>query len=134
MSPNPFQQGQDVTDLIPAGPLLDGGIAFTFAIYYLPMPAADPFDTLDELLANTSAGFHQVESINGDETEPTVCAFANIDPRNDYPPPDPEFVELFNYGVSRSWPSLYSPPRPRSSSTSAARLSRLGIVFVPRSS
>ncbi|RFZ70717.1 MULTISPECIES: hypothetical protein [Mycobacterium ulcerans group] len=100
MSPNPFQQGQDVTDLIPAGPLLDGGIAFTFAIYYLPMPAADPFDTLDELLANTSAGFHQVESINGDETEPTVCAFANIDPRNDYPPPDPEFVELFNYGVS----------------------------------
>ncbi|BBX59197.1 hypothetical protein TM48_03441 [Mycobacterium shottsii] len=99
MSPNPFQQGQDVTDLIPAVPLLDGGIAFTFAIYDLPMPAADPFDTLDELLANISAGFHQVESISGDETEPTVCAFVNIDPRNDYPPTDPEFVELFNYGV-----------------------------------
>ncbi|OSC39513.1 DUF2314 domain-containing protein [Mycobacterium decipiens] len=97
MSPDPFQAP---TDLIPAGPLQDDGIACTFAIYYLPLPLADPFAALDGLLANTFNGFRQADSLCGNETEPTVSAGITVDPRNEYPPPDPEFVELFNHGVS----------------------------------
>ncbi len=87
-------------DLIPAGTLQDGPIAYAFAIYYLPMPWADPFESLDGLLAGKFNEFRLADAINGDETEPTVNAWVTVDPSNDCPPPDPEFVRLFSLGLS----------------------------------
>lgn len=99
MNPDsPHSHGSD--NLMPAGPLQDGPIAYAFAIYYLPMPWADPFESLDGLLASKFTEFRQADGITGDETEPTVHVWVTVDPGNDCPPPEPEFVQLFNLGLT----------------------------------
>lgn len=100
MNPDPFQHAQSGADLIPAGPLQAEQISYAFAIYYLPKPSADPFATLDALLAREFREFHHADCLSGDETEPTVNAWITADPQHDCPPPSPDIVQLFGRGVS----------------------------------
>lgn len=100
MNPDPFQHAQSGADLIPAGPLQAEQISYAFAIYYLPMPSADPFATLDALLASEFREFRHADYLSGDETESTVNAWITVDPHHDCPPPSADFVQLFGRGVS----------------------------------
>ncbi|VBA39803.1 hypothetical protein LAUMK136_03175 [Mycobacterium attenuatum] len=100
MNSDPFQHFLISTDLIPAGPLVDDPIVYTFAIYYLPMPSTDPIGTLDVLLANKFEVLHVADFISGDEKIPTLRPWLTVDPRNDCPPPSPDFIQLVNHGMS----------------------------------
>lgn len=100
MSPDPGQQWPAAADLISPRSLQDEVIAYTFAIYYLPQPRTDPVAMLGNLLTNKFQGFHQADSLSGEETAPTVAVWTSENPHNDCPPPDLESIQLFNHGVS----------------------------------
>ena len=85
---------------IPPGDLRAERIAFQFAIYYVPRPVKEPTAELRALLSSKYSLFKQVEDIDVEQPFPAVAARLEIDPRANYAPPDPDYLEQFGVGLN----------------------------------
>lgn len=85
---------------IPVGDLMDDHISFEFGIYYVPTTAEDPLKELDALLKDKFAALRRVSAIERHPTRLTISALPDIDPRNDYPMPDLEWLRRFGHGLT----------------------------------
>jgi uncharacterized protein YegJ (DUF2314 family) len=87
------------TGAIPKGDLRAKTIAFELAIYYLPRPLKAPLAELDRHVSDKQAVFKRVEELREQEQSPRLTARVETNPRANYAPPEPDFLERFGHGL-----------------------------------
>ena len=96
---------QDTEDLsqkpVPVGPLMQEGIHFQYAIYYLPSPSENPLAVLRQLLSKEADGPVLVGELpEKPPADPIVAVRTTENVQQDYTPPDIHFIKYFGHGLT----------------------------------
>ncbi len=92
--------GMKRQELVPAGPLMSDYIHFQYAIYYLPAPSGDPKKILGQLLSQEAAGPTLVAELPENPEKPVVSVSSTEKVKEQYTPPDLEFIKYFGRGLT----------------------------------